>query len=62
MDSKLRENESTFAPELPVRKSEGKRSHILGLQENEKTILDIIYPPNEQNEFEGDVDEDAFNE
>ena len=48
--------------ELPVRKSEGKRSRILGLQENEKTILDIIYPPSEQNEFENDVDEDAFNE
>ena len=44
-----------------VQKPETKRHRLVGLQDNERNILDIVRPQIEQNLNDNDIDDDVLN-
>ena len=47
--------------ECGVQKPKMKRHHLVGLQDNEQNILDIVRQQIEQNVNDNDIDDDVFN-
>ena len=47
--------------ECGVQKPETKRHHLVGLQDNEQNILDIVKPQTEQNVNDNDIDDNVLN-
>ena len=48
--------------DIAVRKIEIKKSRIVGLQDNECSMLDIVHPPGQNNTVQNEMDDDQLND